>query len=165
MSRVVIGEPDRNAEPSAARARTPRRTGIGGRLTAGAVALGCLSVLALAAYLHADGRGHGTHEQLGLMKCAWPMLFDKPCPTCGMTTSFTHAANADLLSAVQTQPFGAALAIGTSVMFWMGLYVALTGSRIWAVGMRMLNGRTIAVLGLLALAAWVYKVLTWHSAG
>src|SRR6056297_2371356 len=89
----------------------------------------CLALLLTASSLSADPHGHGTHEQLALPACSWPALFNAPCPTCGMTTAFSHAAGLEIPRAFVTQPMGALLAVGTSVVFWFALHSAFTGSR------------------------------------
>lgn len=53
-----------------------------------------------------DSRGFGTHEQLGFAPCGFREFFGGPCPTCGVTTSASHAARGELLAAWQTQPLG-----------------------------------------------------------
>ena len=125
------------------------------------VALACLAMLTAAARTSPDGRGHGTHEQLGMPPCAWPGMFDMPCPTCGMTTAFAHTANLDLGRAFVTQPMGAVLALVCAVAFWVALHSALTGSRALGAAGSMLSGKGtwVAIIGLLA--AWGYKVVTW----
>lgn len=39
--------------------------------------------------LKPDSHLHGTHTQLGLPKCYSVILWDRPCPGCGLTTSWT----------------------------------------------------------------------------
>ena len=70
----------------------PRRADIGIRLRAGLVALGSLAVLGIAAGLEASDEGIGTHTQLGMPPCMFREATGYPCMTCGMTTSFSHAA-------------------------------------------------------------------------
>jgi hypothetical protein len=63
-------------------------------------------VLAIARWLHPAANGYGTHQQLGLPPCAFFKLTGIPCPSCGLTTSFAHAARLHLYQAFITQPFG-----------------------------------------------------------
>ena len=51
--------------------------------------------------------GHGTHTQLGLPKCYSVIMFDRPCPGCGMTTSWTSTLHGDLGKATRAHPLGA----------------------------------------------------------
>lgn len=139
----------------------PRRVGRGGRALAAVVACVCLTLLVLAARLTPSPAGHGTHRGLGLPPCGWVIAFDKPCPTCGMTTSWAHAANLDFLGALRAQPLGAALALLTTVIFWGAVHVVLTGSRLGAVGATMATPRALWALGGLAALAWAYKLATW----
>jgi len=141
--------------------RAPERATARERFAAVLVALGAVAVLAVAAWLRPDPAGHGTHEQLGMLPCTWAAVLDKPCPTCGMTTSFAYAANGDMLGALTAQPFGALLALLTAVTFWGALHVALTGSLLGRIAGSMYRPRILWIGGALALAAWGYKIITW----
>jgi len=133
------------------------------RLLAGLIALGGLAVLSLAAWLKPADEGLGTHESLGLPSCGWIMLMDTPCPTCGMTTAFAHAADGRLLTAMATQPLGAMLALATAMTVMIAGYIAATGSRVGHLLAGLLNKRTMWLgLGML-LAAWLFKVASYRG--
>lgn len=139
----------------------PARASRSERVGAGVVASGCLGVLGVAAWLTPSAEGHGTHESLGLPACAWVSLFDRPCPTCGMTTAFSHAADGSYLSAFTTQPVGGLLALLAASVFWVCLHTATFGSRLGQMAVSLLGGRFLIVGGLALLGAWAYKVATW----
>lgn len=143
------------------RTLTPRRASLHERLFAILVSCACAAVLIVAAYLQPDSAGHGTHTQLGLYPCTWVILFDKPCPTCGMTTSFAQLGDRRPLAALHTQPFGTMLALSTATMFWFGLHIALTGSTIARALTGLFGRRTIWIAVGSLLAAWAYKIVTW----
>lgn len=137
--------------------------GFGPRLLGLVLALGCAAVLWTASDLSADEAGHGTHEQLGLPPCMWAQSFDAPCMTCGMTTAFTHAAEGDLWTSFVTQPMGMLLAVATAAVFWVGLFVAVTGSRLGEHAARLLSTRVLLLTAALGGAAWVYKIVVWNG--
>ena len=137
------------------------RVSVGHRVLAGLVAGLCLSVLLLAARLTPSPEGHGTHVELGLPACGWAVTLRRPCPTCGMTTAFAHAARAQFVRAARAQPFGLLLALGAAAGFWGSLHVAATGSRLGAWAARMLTPRVLWSAAGLALLAWGYKWMTW----
>lgn len=145
----------------AARAPGPKGIGTGGRVIWGLVSLGCLTLLSVAAWLNAAPAGHGTHTQLGLTPCLWEAASSRPCPTCGMTTAFAHAADGDLSASFATQPMGSLLAVLAASLFWASGYAAATGSQIAAEYEKLLRPRSVWLLAGLAAAAWVYKLLTW----
>jgi len=128
------------------------------------MSLGCLGVLGLAAGLRPATDGHGTHEQLGLRACPWITGLDTPCPTCGMTTAFSHAAEAQFVAGFFAQPLGLLMAIATATVFWGALHVALTGSSLGVVASKAIRPRVLWFVGGLALAAWAFKMLTWNPA-
>ena len=140
---------------------TGRRATRGERIAAALLAFGCLTVLIAAAWLHADANGHGTHTQLGLSGCAWAEHFDAPCATCGMTTSFALAADGHWATSIAAQPFGAVMALFVPVMFWGGLHVAATGSRLGTAVAPMLTGRLLTMVVIIFLVSWAYKWVTW----
>lgn len=140
---------------------TKRTSPTAPRVYAGAVALACLALLVIGARLAPDAAGHGTHTQLGLPPCAFAVTLGKPCATCGMTTAVSTASSGNLLEALAVQPFGAGLALTAAAAFWIALYVALTGSRVWKAAAPLLRTRPMLVVVGLLVASWVYKIIVW----
>jgi hypothetical protein len=56
--------------------------------------------------LRPDPSGHGTHTQLGLPPCPSMLVTGKPCPGCGLTTSFTASLHGNFDRAFAAHPFG-----------------------------------------------------------
>lgn len=139
------------------------------RIFASFVAMGLLSVLIIASRLTPSPTGFGTHEQLvlrsgvGLQACTWLTVAGWPCPTCGMTTSFAHAANGDLWSAFRVQPMGAMLALASATGFWVALHTALFASRAGSIAWQALAPRGVWLALAMLIGAWVYKILTWKA--
>lgn len=129
-----------------------------GRVLAAGVAVAALAVLALAAWMEPAASGMGTHRQLGLPECTWITMMNAPCPTCGMTTAFAHAADGHLRAAFHAQPLGALLALATAMAAILSIYIALTGSRIAHALARLWDRRCGWLLAALVLAAWLYKI-------
>ncbi|MFN8219419.1 MAG: DUF2752 domain-containing protein [Fimbriimonadales bacterium] len=46
--------------------------------------------------LHPSLAGHGTHTQLGLPPCPSMLILHRPCPGCGMTTSWTALVHGEI---------------------------------------------------------------------
>jgi hypothetical protein len=122
------------------------------------LALGSGALLAVAWGLRPASAGFGTHEALGLPPCSWPSRFGLPCPSCGMTTSFAHAAKGNLLASFAAQPMGCILAILTGMVLVGSLWTLATGRTVWPVYERLWNARGLWLLGLAALLAWGYKI-------
>ena len=137
------------------------KVSIGERIGAGLVAALCLTILILAAGMNPDPSGSGTHTQVGLPPCGWAIAFGRPCPTCGMTTAFAHAAHLHPIRAFVTQPMGLVFAVGPAVGFWVALHVAITGSQLGRVCARMITPRRAWLLVSLLALAWAYKWMTW----
>lgn len=113
------------------------------------------------ARVHPDGRGHGTHEQLGMEPCSWPIVHHKPCPTCGVTTAATYLVHLDPIAAVRTQPFGAFLAVIGLITAGVALGSLLRGESFVARLARLPYGTVFGVAVALLLASWAYTWLTW----
>ena len=84
-----------------------------------------VAVTAVGFFLKPDGHGHGTHQRLGLPPCPSVLLFDRPCPGCGLTTSWTALLHGDLALAFRSHALGPLLyfaftgfALGT---FWLAI--------------------------------------------
>ncbi len=144
----------------AARAPAPGAS-VGERIAAALIALGCGTVLVLAAWLPPSSSGFGTHTRLGLPPCAWPTVVGGPCPTCGMTTAFSYAAHGRFIPAFLAQPFGFVLALVTAAGFWAAVHIAATGSTVGRIYAKLLRPRVLWTLAGLALVAWGFKWVTW----
>jgi len=115
-------------------------------------------VLAIARWLHPAANGYGTHQQLGLPPCAFFKLTGIPCPSCGLTTSFAHAARLHLYQAFITQPFGV-IAFCLTVIS-IPLFAWLIRRRIaWK---EVIHARGVDVMLYLLIAiyliSWLYKI-------
>ena len=72
---------------------------------------GLLLLLGVACWLDPDSRGFGTHQQLGLPPCTFSSVFGIRCPSCGMTTSWSHALRGELVMAARSNVGGLLLAL------------------------------------------------------
>jgi hypothetical protein len=133
------------------------------RIIAVIVALACAGLLGLAAYMTPSPTGVGTHSQMNLPSCPWITMGDLPCPTCGMTTAFAHAADGHVLAALHAQPMGGLLAIATAMAFLVSVYVGATGSRIGSGLARLWTVRSGWILAGMVLLAWGYKIASYRG--
>ena len=117
------------------------------------------SGLALGAWMKPSEKGHGTHRQLGLPPCSWMLMYDMPCPSCGMTTAVSNAAHGRLWPSFRTQPAGATIAVLTSVVAAAATVGALFGSPLVAFLFSALTPSAAWMAGGGLVLAWVYKIL------
>lgn len=98
----------------------------------------------------------GTHTQLGLQPCGFQAASGLPCATCGMTTSFTHAAHGRFTSSFVVQPAGAVLAVLTAAAVLVSGWSLWTGRSLAPLGRAALRPRSLAVLIGLILGGWAF---------
>jgi len=158
MTRRVANMDRIAAEHSGNASRGLVRLGGVERLASAAALCGVLGVLGLASILEPDARGHGTHEQLGLLPCMSVQVLGIPCPFCGMTTSFTHFAHGNPVEAFLVQPAGAFLFV-LMVCGGMACAAAALAGR-WFPALTADSTVKKALLGvaLIVGAAWLYKI-------
>lgn len=129
------------------------------RLRALALFAVCVAVMVLAAGLAPDARGLGTHQQLGLPPCSLVVLTGLPCPTCGMTTAFAHAARGQFAAAWLAQPAGLMLALGIIAFAGQSLYTAATGRIVRWPGTRWSASKIALIVVVIFLGGWGFKLL------
>ena len=122
---------------------------------AGGVLVG---LLITAATLTPNRRGMGTHKQLGLPDCTVVQFFGMRCPSCGMTTSWSHMMRGHVISSFQANAGGALLAL---VSLACGPWLVVSGVRgRWTLA-RPHEG-TVMVVGIaiivITLADWTLRV-------
>lgn len=102
------------------------------RLSLLLVAAGLAGVFAVAFWLNPYGpdgtpRVRGTHQQLGLPPCNFMALSGKPCPSCGMTTSFALLVRGDVEASLRANWAGTILALVWAVTLVWALASAVWG--------------------------------------
>ena len=68
-------------------------------------------LLITARWLAPNPAGLGTHEQLGFQPCWMLRLWQTRCPSCGMTTAWSHTLRGEFASAVRANLGGTALCL------------------------------------------------------
>ncbi|MEM1213991.1 MAG: DUF2752 domain-containing protein [Planctomycetota bacterium] len=116
------------------------------------------ALLTTAALLSPNPDGHGTHTSLGLAPCGLLQATGIPCPTCGMTTAFALAADANLLRSLLTQPLGFLLALSTACTVLISGYALITGMRLQPLLDALLRPRTFWTFAALVVLAWAYTI-------
>ena len=114
--------------------------------------------LLVAMWLQPDGRGSGTHQQLGLPPCTFKFLLNIPCPSCGMTTSWALAVRGDWQSSIQANWGGFVLFLITAVSVPLLLATSIRG-RLPRCGLRFLVPVLLASAFLLALIQWALRII------
>jgi hypothetical protein len=86
-------------------------------------------VTTIGAVLSPDKSGHGTHQELGLPPCPSVLLFDRPCPGCGLTTSWTALIHGHIAEAFHAHPLGPPMYLLYTLSALMCMYGFLRGAR------------------------------------
>jgi hypothetical protein len=130
------------------------------RLVIGTIGLGLIALLITAGCLTPAPAGFGTHQQLGLPPCSFQVMFDgKPCPSCGMTTSWSHMMRGQVISSFRANPGGALLAIVCVVMAPWLFISGLQGK--WFAGLPPYWITLTIALGLVVVTFtnWIFQLL------
>ena len=96
------------------------------------ICLGLVTVFGIAFYLNPyqeDGtpRSMATHQQLGMPPCNFLVLTGKPCPSCGMTTSFALLVRGDVGASLRANWAGTLIGVFWAVLMVWALAGAIRG--------------------------------------
>ena len=136
---------------------------------------GWLVLTGVAAWLRPDPHLHGTHTQLGLPPCLSVVLFGRPCPGCGMTTSITNFVHGHFVDAFRAHPFGPPMYVLYTLSAFAAFWAWVKAMRMDA-GTRTVNNCLIAIMvaflafGIVRFATttglqWAYGPLGIRSVG
>jgi magnesium-transporting ATPase (P-type) len=128
-------------------------------LAAMAVGFTVLVVVALCLNPYTDdgtARTMETHRQLGLPRCNMVELTGKPCPACGMTTSFALLTHGDIPNSLKANWVGTLLC-ATIIVFtpWL-VACSVRGRLLW-----VRNGELFATIVLSTLLMLMMGRWTW----
>ena len=131
--------------------------------TRGRVLLGIWSLFLVAGFgvalsLEPNPRGYGTHQGLGLPPCTFRFLLGIPCPSCGMTTSFSHFIRGQFVRSFQANAAGFLLAFVCAIQVpWC--WLSIHRRRLWRVDQpEQFLFYLLVVLFLASLATWGYQL-------
>jgi hypothetical protein len=108
-----------------------------------------LAVTGFGLFLRPSASGHGTHTQLGLPPCPSVLLWDKPCPGCGLTTSVSAAIHGDFALSWSAHPFGL---LTYALLTLAGLLCLLASLKKLKIDC---SSRTLTVVGIAFLAIYL----------
>ncbi len=89
-----------------------------------------LAVTGVGAWLTPSVDGHGTHQKLGLPPCPSVLLFNRPCPGCGMTTSWSAFIHGNFGLSFHAHPLGPFTYLLFTAVAWLGLYGFAKNTRV-----------------------------------
>lgn len=108
-----------------------------------------VALTAVAVMLRPSESGHGTHTQLGMPPCGSVVLFHRPCPGCGLTTSVASTLHGNLSFALEANVFGPVFYALFTVLTFLGLAA-------WVMKKKMdIGTRPMTVLLVSLLAAYL----------
>jgi hypothetical protein len=100
-----------------------------------------------------------THTQLGLPECSMVRVTGKPCPACGMTTSFSLLVHGDLWSSMKANWVGTLLAAFWLALIPWGLVSAFRGRLVWVRNADLFATVAVGVTLTLMMARWGWIIL------
>jgi phosphatidylserine synthase len=103
----------------------------------------------------------GVHQQLGLPECNFKTLVGVPCPSCGMTTSFTLLVRADVWNSMRANFAGTALATFGLLFIPWALISAFCGRFVLIRSIELVIFRLAIVFLIVLFGRWIF-VLIWE---
>lgn len=129
------------------------------RLQAAVIGLIACGVIGIALWLNPASTGVGTHRQLGLPACGMLQTTGLPCPTCGMTTSFTEMVHGHPWRSVMAQPTGALMCLGVLLAIPIAALCAVCGTYPVVAWHRIPLGWLAFTIGAIFFAGWGFKII------
>lgn len=128
------------------------------------MAAGFAAVFAVALWLNPydpDGtpKRMATHTQLGLPECNMVVLTGKPCPACGMTTSFTLLAHGDVPASLRANWVGTLMAVYWFALIPWAIAGAVRGKLAFVRSGELLLTWSVGVILALMVARWAVVLL------
>jgi hypothetical protein len=161
---LPLAEPVRPRRPRrdpAEAAREARRIRRGVRVMLLAIAAILTAVFVIAFRIHpydAEGnpRTMATHTQIGMPPCNFVVLTGKPCPSCGMTTSFALLVRGDVVNSLKANWVGSTICV-----LWALTLVWAVASAAWGKMLFVPPGRGELVFTIIVGAVVFLMLARW----
>ena len=96
----------------------------------------------------------GSHTSIGLDPCRFKEMFNLPCPSCGMTTSFATVVRGDLSNSVKANWVGTLLAAVSAFVALWGIASAFRGRLLGVTTIEIPLGFLVGTMATLMLIRW-----------
>lgn len=96
----------------------------------------------------------GAHQRLGMPPCEFVVMFKKPCPSCGLTTSFSLLMHGDMMGSLRANPVGTAMALFSLALVPWCLVIAFRGRYVWVRSIERASLWTAGIFFVLLLLRW-----------
>jgi hypothetical protein len=129
------------------------------------ITVGLVGVFTLAVCLNPydrDGtpRRMGTHMEMGLPQCTFYEWTGKPCPSCGLTTSFALLMHGDVVNSLKANAVGTLFAVFCLVLIPWNLVCVFRGRLYGIQSLESAATLVLLILLLLMLLRWGIVLLT-----
>lgn len=108
--------------------------------------------------LEPSPEGVGTHTQLGLSPCTFLVLTGYPCPSCGLTTCFTHLARFEIIEAFTANGPGILIFLVTVALVPLSMVSIFLNLPVLDTLVTLRGDIVAALLAGASLAGWVVEV-------
>lgn len=105
-----------------------------------------------------DGKGYGTHEQMGLPPCTFTTATGVRCPSCGMTTSWAYFVRGRVDRAILSNSGGTLLALIASISAPWALATGVSGRFLWVKPEDVAIAWATGLVLVVTLVDWVIRL-------
>jgi hypothetical protein len=96
----------------------------------------------------------GAHTRIGMPPCEFYVMFDKPCPSCGLTTSFSLLMHGDVWGSLKANSVGTLMAIFCMALIPWSLYMSFRGRYLWVRSIERSSLWAAGIFFVLLLIRW-----------
>jgi hypothetical protein len=96
----------------------------------------------------------GAHTRIGMPPCEFYVMFGKPCPSCGLTTSFSLLMHGDVWNSLKANAVGTVMALFCLALIPWSLYIGLRGRYLWVRSIERSSLWAAGIFFVLLLIRW-----------
>ena len=117
-----------------------------------------LVLLGIASWMTPNPTGVGTHQQLGLPGCTMLTIVGMRCPACGMTTSWAHTLDGNLVSGIGASLSGVLMCLTSLVLVPAFFWFAVTGKSWIGFPFGLILASLLVSIASISAAEWLIRL-------